>query len=52
MNGALVHTVLLGKLDNVSWLQLESHAVELMHAVDWLEYAFTGENQGPNGTSK
>jgi hypothetical protein len=51
VNGPLVHTVLFGKVSNRTWFQLEGHPQGFGHVVDFFKYKFTGENQGPYGSS-
>jgi hypothetical protein len=52
VDGPFVHTVLFGQIDNRTWLQLEGHPQGFGHVVDWFKYKFTGENQGPYGSSR
>jgi hypothetical protein len=52
IDGLFVHTVLFGKVDNWSWFQLEGHPQGIRHAIDFLAYVFTHENQGPYGSSR
>lgn len=52
VNGRLVHTVLLGKIWNRTWLQLEGHPQGIRHVIDWVKYNITHENQGPYGSSR
>jgi hypothetical protein len=56
VDGLLVHTALFGRIDNVTWLQLENHAAGIRHVIghvfDYFDYASTLKNQGPYGSSR
>lgn len=57
--GRVVRTLLVGRLENASWFQLEGSSwnpsqkpgASLGHVLDTIEYVITGRNVGPLGTS-
>lgn len=56
VDGPFCHTILFGKRGSLTWLQLENHSVGIRqiagHAVDFIKYQATRENQGPYGSSR
>lgn len=57
VSGPLSHTILFGKLRNLTWLQLEKHPWgggiknRIGHGVDFVKFFLTTKNQGPYGNS-
>jgi hypothetical protein len=52
VDGPLVHTVLFGRLDGRTWVQLEGRPVGIGHLIDYFRYRITHKNQGPYGASE
>lgn len=56
VSGPFSKAILFGKRRDVTWLQLEGHPwsgvqSRIGHIQDFLRYKFTGQNQGPYGSS-